>query len=203
MEESLSSLPPLVLASQSPRRRELLQQSGLAFEVDPPDRSVEEQCGVCSQLSPDQWVARLAFQKATDVAARRPDRLVLGCDTVAECQGWILGKPTDREDAERMLRQMGGRDHRVYSGLCLVHAASNRFWGRVVVSHLRMDPIRDEQLTRYLDSEAWVGKAGAFGFQDGLDWVHLLEGSSSNVVGLPVEALQEMLRDITWELTNR
>ena len=120
--------------------------------------------------------------------------LILGCDTVAECGGKILGKPADREDARTMLALLAGQEHRVYSGLCL-WPLDGEPAVRVAVTTLRMDPLRPESLDAYLASGQWQGKAGAFGYQDGLDWVHVIEGSQSNVVGLPMELLAEMIAE--------
>jgi septum formation protein len=195
MEESRqaprSPVEPLILASQSPRRRELLERAGFRFAIVLPHESAE--CGICSRETPPELVARLAWQKAGDVAQRVPDGLVIGCDTVAECMGHILGKPRNREHAGEMLRLMRGREHHVYSGLCLWLRPSDEHHVRVAVSRLVMDAVTDRELEAYLDTGAWEGKAGAFGYQDGLDWIHLLDGSESNVVGLPLELLDEML----------
>lgn len=181
----------LILASSSPRRRQLLAEAGYEFEVVPPHDSAE--CGVCSRETPPELVARLAWQKAGDVAQRVDRGLVIGCDTVAECVGQILGKPTNREHAEQMLKLMRGREHHVYSGLCVWPRPGEEPHVQVAVTRLVMDPISDAQLAAYLETDAWEGKAGAFGYQDGLDWVHIEEGSESNVVGLPMELLAEML----------
>jgi septum formation protein len=182
----------LVLASCSPRRRELLTAAGYQFEVIPPSETAE--CGVSHAEAPTLLVARLACQKAADVARRISEGLVLGCDTVAECNGQILGKPLDRDHARTMLDALSGREHRVLSGLCLWQVPDGRPAVRVAVTTLRMDPLSPQQLDDYLASGRWEGKAGAFGYQDGIDWVHVLEGSESNVVGLPMELLGEMLR---------
>jgi septum formation protein len=107
------SLPRIILASSSPRRRQLLDRAGYTFEVIPPAPSAE--CGVCSRETPPEMVARLALQKAADVAHRVAEGIVIGCDTVAECRGHILGKPRDREHAREMLTLLSGRDHHVYS----------------------------------------------------------------------------------------
>jgi septum formation protein len=180
----------LVLASSSPRRQELLREAGYAFEVIPPDPQAE--CGVCSGESPPELVARLAWQKAADVAARITQGVVLGCDTVAECQGQILGKPDDEAHARRMLELLRGREHRVYSGLC-VWPVPGRPEVRVAATVLRMAALGDPQIDEYLDSGLWEGKAGAFGYQDRLGWLDVVSGSESNVVGLPLELLTEML----------
>ena len=184
----------LILASTSPRRRQLLAEAGYKFEVIAPSESAE--CGICSRETPPELVARLAHQKAADVARRRDAGLVLGCDTVAECRGHILGKPHDQRHAQEMLRLMRGRPHSVYSGVCLWRRPDDATLVRVARTKLQMDDVSDADLDAYLDSGGWQGKAGAFGYQDGLDWIHIEHGSESNVVGLPLELLAEMLVEI-------
>jgi septum formation protein len=197
------NLPSLILASRSSRRQELLQSAGYVFEVIPPAETAE--CGVCSEEKPAELVARLAYRKAADVAGqirkesarsgdRIPERLILGCDTVVECDGRILGKPRDEDHARGILKNLRGREHRVFSGLCLLKIPRGEPRVRLAVTRLRMDRLSDQDLDEYLAGGQWAGKAGAFGYQDRLDWVHVLEGSQSNVVGLPLELLAEMLR---------
>lgn len=190
----MSGRPPkIILASRSPRRRELLLEAGYEFVVVPPSDTAES--GEQDGETPAELVSRLACQKAADVARRCEEGLVLGCDTVAECHGQILGKPDDIEHARQMLQMLRGSEHRVYSGLCLWRVPGNRHSVKVADTTLVMDRISDEQLARYLDTGDWEGKAGAFGYQDGHDWLDILEGSESNVVGLPMELLAEMIRD--------
>jgi septum formation protein len=184
-------LPKLILASRSPRRRELLAEAGYAFEVVPPAETAE--CGLCSGENPAQLVARLAYQKAADVARRLQSALILACDTIAECDGQILGKPEDEPHARQMLEMLSGREHRVFSGLCLWKLPDGEPEIRVAITRLRMDPLSRRQLEDYLAGGQWQGKAGAFGYQDRLGWVHVIEGSESNVVGLPMELLGEMI----------
>jgi septum formation protein len=190
---SQTSPARLILASSSPRRRQLMTDAGYTFGVIAPHESAE--CGVCSRESPPELVARLARQKAADVAARVARGTVIGCDTVAECCGHILGKPANREHARQMLDLLRGREHHVYSGLCVWCRPSDQRRVEVAVTRLVMDAISDAELDAYLATGAWEGKAGAFGYQDGLDWVHVVEGSESNVVGLPMELLERMLRE--------
>jgi septum formation protein len=197
-------MPKLILASRSPRRRELLLQAGYSFEVCPPEENAEGGLehgagGVIGRESPADLVARLASQKAAAVARRLSSGLVIGCDTVVECCGEILGKPQGKRHARQMLRALSGREHRVLSGLCLWRVSDSRSEVRVAVTTLRMDPLSEEQLDEYLASGAWQGKAGAFGYQDRLGWVHVVEGSDSNVVGLPLELLAEMLAQFTTD----
>lgn len=195
----------LVLGSQSPRRRELLAAAGFEFEVVRPAETAEQ--NVPEHLSPAELVVESAYRKAADVATRVDGTLVdgalvIGCDTVAECDGRILGKPADEDDARRMLQTLSGRRHRVLSGLCLWpvgHGGSVVADGplqRLDVTSLDMDRLSDAQLDEYLASGQWRGKAGSFGYQDELGWVHVVEGSESNVVGLPMELFEAMLLEM-------
>lgn len=186
-----AELMKLVLASQSPRRRQLLHAAGYTFDVIPPADTAE--CGICSRETPPEMVVRLARQKAQDVAQRVEAGIVIGCDTVAECMGQILGKPGNKNHALEILRLLRGRTHHVYSGLCLWRRPDDKITLAVERTRLVMDAVSDQQLNEYLESGLWHGKAGAFGLQDRLGWIRILEGSESNVVGLPMERLAELL----------
>lgn len=185
----------LILASSSPRRRALLSEAGYPFQVVPPHESAE--CGVCSGETPPEMVARLAYQKAADVVARVDRGLVLGCDTVAECAGQILGKPAGESHARRMLDLLSGREHHVYSGVCLWRVPDGEPLVEVDRTTLVMRQLSEAELDDYLASGLWEGKAGAFGLQDRLGWLEIVEGSESNVVGLPLERLADMLARYT------
>ena len=195
--------PRLILASSSPERRRLLTEANYTFDVVAPREEVE--CGICSTDGPATLVTELAVSKALDVAARLRSPtdpatgpsacVVLACDTVAECGGEILGKPVDEDHARNMLERLRGSVHRVYSGVCtwqsdVVEVAPDV---RLATSELRMDPIDDDALDTYLASGLWRGKAGAFGYQDRPGWLHLLSGTESNVIGLPMDIVVEML----------
>jgi septum formation protein len=207
--------PQLILASGSPRRSELLEEAGYDFTVIPPADDVE--CGVCSESGPAGLVAELAYRKAAAVRQQllaiprpsvpnpQPQVLILAADTVAECDGFILGKPRDEAHARAMLTQLSNRDHRVLTGVCLWNLRRPLGEGRgedvplihIAVTKLRMDRLTERQLDEYIASGLWEGKAGAFGYQDRLGWVHIIEGSASNVVGLPMELLAEMIAEMT------
>lgn len=186
--------PRLILASGSPRRRQLLQEAGYQFDVIAPPDDVE--CGVCSQNGPAGLVTDLAYRKAAAVRDQLPlpqSRTVVAADTVAECDGFVLGKPRDEDHARGMLQQLRGRAHRVLTGVCVWPLDRPEPLIRVAVTDLVMDDLSDPAIDEYLATGKWRGKAGGFGFQDRLGWVHVQTGSESNVVGLPMEILAEML----------
>lgn len=183
----------LILASRSPRRRELLAQAGYVFEVLPPREEVES--GVSGDGSPAEVAARLAHAKAADVACRVTCGLVVGCDTVVELGGQRVGKPKDEAHARQMLRMLRGQRHLVHTGVCVWPVPGGSPQVGVATTVVGMDWLDDAQIEEYIASGAWRGKAGAFGYQDRLGWVHIVEGSATNVVGLPMELLEEMLRD--------
>ncbi len=189
-----------MLASGSPQRKRLLEEAGYDFRIVAPRPHAE--CGVCSRESPGEMAARLAYQKAADVVEQLVDAggaheavAVVGCDTICDCLGQTLGKPADRDDARRMLTLLSGREHHVYSGLCVWWPNGAAATLRVARTTLRMDPLEERQIEEYLDSGQWQGKAGAFGYQDRAGWLHIVEGSESNVIGLPLELLAELLAE--------
>ena len=185
----------LILASASPRRRELLAEAGYAFRVVPPSDEAED-TGMPNEIAPE-LVARLARQKAADVAGRVAAGMVVACDTVAECAGQILGKPRDERHAQEMLELLSGQEHRVYSGLCLWPLPNGSPRTEVDQTTLRMRPLTKAEIDEYLAGGLWRGKAGAFGYQDRLGWLEVVEGSESNVVGLPLELLTKMLSELS------
>jgi len=197
----MSPAPQLILGSGSPQRQRLLAEAGYEFTVLAPRQSVE--CGICSTGGPATLVVELAVSKALDVAAQLADRaagqgaVILACDTVAECRGEVLGKPVDEGHARSMLQRLRGTTHRVYSGVCVwrpeTEALGEQPDVRLAVSELTMDSIPEDELDDYLATELWRGKAGAFGYQDRAGWLHLASGSESNVIGLPMEVVPEML----------
>lgn len=182
----------IVLASQSPRRHQLMRDNGYDFETVLPSETAE--CGICSRESTPELVARLAYQKAMDVAPRvRGTAVIVACDTVADIMGRVLGKPEDRRHAKEMLRLLSGRRHSVYSGLCVLRVPGGEPQVRVDKSELQMSVLSQAQIEEYLDSEDWMGKSGAFGYQDGHPWLQLVSGTADNVVGLPMHLLAELL----------
>ncbi|MGY8732971.1 MAG: Maf family protein, partial [Pirellulales bacterium] len=184
----------LILASSSPRRQALLLEACYSIIVQEPSDFAEDQHQ--KGESAEDFVKRQAIQKTEDVARRNSSGVILGCDTVACFQDAILGKPNDRDHAQQILETLRGHQHTVLSGICLWHRPSNRTIVRCIETTLFFDNVSDDALQQYLATNKWQGKAGAFGYQDGWDWLHIVHGSPSNVVGLPLEALTEMLADI-------
>lgn len=197
------SQPLLVLASGSPRRRGLLEEAGYEFRVVAP-RDGAEDAGLCSGCGPADLVVDLAVSKLDDVLeqleaeGQTGPMIVVAADTVAECDGQILGKPRDEDHARAMLTQLSGRRHRVYTGVAFAvegEDARECVTAEAIATTLRMDPLGKDWIEQYLVSGQWEGKAGAFGYQDGLGFVHVESGSRTNVVGLPMEYLKERLAE--------
>lgn len=184
--------PRLILASASPRRRQLLAEAGYDFDVDP---SGVDEPEPTDADDPALYAAELAWKKAWAVASRRGQGLVLAADTVCAVDGAILNKPVDRLDAERMIRLQEGRDSEVLTAVCLVRAEAREWVGAVETSVVRFRVLEDVERTAFLDSGRWQGKAGAYGVQDHDPFVAVVSGSFSNVVGLPMERLARLLRE--------
>lgn len=185
-------LHSFILASASPRRRQLLGEAGYTIEVDPSDvDEPEPERGTPVRT----YVAHLAWKKAMAVGARRRSGLILAADTACAVEGEILNKPIDRADAERMIRLQEGRDTEVVTGLCLYRPDRDVWVGAVEVSVVRFQTLTDDQRQGFLDTLRWEGKAGAYGVQDNDPWVSVVAGSWSNVVGLPMERLASLLAE--------
>jgi septum formation protein len=181
----------LVLASMSDRRSSLLRDAGYSFQTVEP--GVHEPSSAGHHITPAEYAESLAYFKASSVADHHPDATILGADTIAVVDREIIGKPADRDDARRILRRLSGTVHRVLTGVALVHARSGQRMIRHDESILRVRDLPDEQIESYLDTGAWEGKAGAYGVQDnGDDFIESIEGSFTNVVGLPMELLDRM-----------
>ena len=186
----------LVLASASPRRAELLRAAGVAFDVTVADVDETQSVGE----TPDAYVQRLAMAKAAAVAARGEARAILGADTTVVVDGAVLGKPIDAADARRMLLLLVGRTHLVLTGVALIApgvAESRRRLVRVCTTHVTFAPLTDEELNWYVASGEPMDKAGGYAIQ-GLAsrFVTAVNGSYSNVVGLPVSHVWAMCGEL-------
>jgi len=181
---------PLVLASASPRRAELLASAGYAFTVDPADVDEAERPGE----PPEAYVVRVAREKARAVAARRePGEIVLAADTTVVVDGEILAKPADESEAIRMLRRLSGVEHRVFTGVVAI--SGGRELAEVVSTRVRLLPLGTDDIQWYVETGEPMGKAGAYAIQGrAARFVEWIEGSWSNVVGLPVATVSRMIK---------
>ncbi len=187
----------LILASASPRRRELLTQAGYSFEVHPahiPEDPLPAE-------DPSAYVARLAREKAEAVYAKlfsegsAPSSVVLGADTTVTLDDHILGKPADAADAARMLRLLSGRTHRVITGVAVVTASGTRVAAEVTSVHF--NTLSDEEISAYVATGEPMDKAGAYAIQGrAARWIPRIEGCYFNVVGLPIALVTTMLDEI-------
>ena len=181
-------MPALILASNSPRRRELLAQMNYEFSVEP--SLFEEQSR--GLLAHDTALC-FARGKAEEVFSRFPHAVVLGADTVVTIDGEILGKPKDDADARRMLKKLSGRTHTVYTGVCVL--APGFAEEAVVGTEVTFHELTDEIIDSYIASGLPRDKAGAYGIQDGYPLVREIQGSYTNVIGLPTEKAGTMLEE--------
>ncbi len=184
----------LILASASPRRADLLRMIGCRFDIFP--SNVDEQTD--SGLSPGEVVSELASRKAEDVARQHPDRIVIGADTVVVSDESILGKPADREEAEKSLRRLSGTSHYVLTAISLVWLGRNREEQCLVRTDVQFRDLADEEIARYLDTDEPYDKAGAYGIQGRAAlFAESIRGCFYNVVGFPVTQFWLALDRIT------
>jgi len=186
--------PTLLLASTSPRRRQLLVESGYALRVIPPIADESPPKGLC----PAKVAEEIACRKAESVAQSVSHGLVLGADTLVALDDSIIGKPDSREHAITILNRLSGRSQLVITGLCLIDTATHRRRVASEITQVTMRPISQVEIEAYVDSGEAMGKAGAYAIQETGDrFVERIDGSFSNVVGLPLELLQRLLREMT------
>jgi septum formation protein len=189
-------LKRLVLASASPRREELLRQIGLEFDVIPSNADEP----VLAYLSPADMAERLALDKALAVAARCSDALVIGADTVVVLDARILGKPEDPAEAREILRTLSGREHQVTTGIAVVDAGTGEARSGRVTTRVRFAPLSKELIDRYVATGEPMDKAGAYGIQGcGTLLVESISGCYTNVVGLPLRRLTELLHEFGYD----
>jgi septum formation protein len=184
--------PRLILASASPRRRELLHAAGFDFEVHPAEIDEDD---YPPQTLPADLAQRLAQLKAAAIAERFPDDVVLAADTVVAFGDKSLGKPANDAAATKMLELLSGTTHIVITGIALVHQRTGIARSARVLSAVKMKPLSSAEIRRYVESGDWQGKAGGYGIQDQRHdpFVTRMSGSYTNIVGLPMERTVELL----------
>lgn len=195
--------PELVLASGSPRRRELLRSLGVPFSVHPSWVTEE----VPGNPSPRELVEILAAKKALAVAHTRRQAVVIGSDTVVSLEGEILGKPANEEDAIRILERLQGRAHQVYTGIALVEMAAGKVSRRLInhrVTEVMVRNMTADEMKWYVSTGEPLDKAGAYGLQGiGSIWVDWIDGCYTNVVGLSLPLLYDMLKQLDYPMITK
>lgn len=186
----------IILASQSPRRKQLLEGLGLSFivlssEID--EQRIIEEMGT---VSPSELVSRLSACKAEAVAEQQSSGLVIGADTIVLLEGAILGKPVDRQAAKEMLRSLSGKTHSVLSGVTVIDVDSEITKTLCVETAVDFKKIDEDELERYLNKASYLDKAGAYAIQEhGALFVKEIRGCFFNVVGLPIFQTAELLKE--------
>jgi septum formation protein len=179
----------IILASTSPRRKEILEMLDLEFEIIP--SSFKEDNTL--PLAPSVLVCQLALGKAKEVSKRNPDALVIGADTLMSLDGRIIGKPKDQDDARTILNVLSGRVHSVFSGIALVEG--QQIQSASAESKVYFKKLEASEIEAYLKTNEWQDKAGGYGVQSsGGDLIEKIEGGYLNIVGLPLDLLIEMLK---------
>lgn len=183
----------IVLASSSPRRQQILSDLGVNFEMSSPTKFEE----VMNGLKPDELVCRNAVGKAREIAAQYNDAIIIGCDTVIEFEGEILGKPMNSEKAKSTLLKLSSNTHSVYSGLAVIDTRSNKEMVGCEETRITFKKISDKDIDCYIATGEPLDKAGAYGIQARGDlFVDKIEGSISNVIGLPKRLLIKYLKEL-------
>lgn len=185
--------PPVVLASTSPRREELLKLLRIEFERQ------SSQVAEIAEANESPWdmAVRLARAKAEAIHKLRPEAIIIGADTVVVCDGQVFGKPASPEHARRILRQLSGRTHEVLTGVCVIHCNTRKVnFSRTVVE---FSSLTSQEIEWYLSTGEPLDKAGAYGIQGfGARFISRVNGCYSNVVGLPLSLLYQMLKQVGY-----
>lgn len=194
MDKSASKLKiprQIVLASKSPRRKELLEGIGLKFLIHPSDFEERD-----THITPEELALHNAMGKAQDVARHYKDALVIGVDTVVAFNDHFLGKPKDREDAKRILRILSNTTHKVISAICIIDTNTRKNVSAIETTFVTIDRLEESEIEAYVNSGEGVDKAGGYAIQGlGALFCRKIEGDYFNVVGLPIYRLRKLLKE--------
>ena len=183
----------IILASSSPRRKQLLAEAGYKFTIIRPD--VDESAFVAEGISPCEFAERLALAKAKAVADKFPDCLVLGADTVADFEGEIIGKAADAKEAEEITRMLFSGPHKVITAVAIIRESHGTEIVESDSTAVYPKKLTESQIAEHIKGGSWRGKAGAYAIQEGGDeFIERIEGSLTNVMGLPMELVQRLLK---------
>lgn len=182
----------IILASSSPRRKEILENTNIKFNIVKSD--IEEQ--ISEGESPEQVAMRLAFEKCMDVALKHEESLVIGADTIVVLDDMILGKPKDEQDAYYMLNKLSNSVHQVITGISLINLKGNKKIIDYVVSNVKFKDLSEEDIKDYIQTKESLDKAGSYGIQGyGALLVDEIQGDYFNIVGLPISRLSDLLKE--------
>lgn len=182
----------LILASASPRRRQLMSEAGYEFTVVPPE--VDESAFPTDQADPVEYAKRLALAKAKSVAHKYPGSIVIGADTIVDCHGRIIGKAADAKEAEQITEELFSAPHKVITGVAIVRLCDNTELLRSDSTTVYPRKMTAGQIVNHVKGGSWRDKAGAYAIQEtGDEFVEKIEGSLTNVMGLPMELLESLL----------
>jgi len=194
--ELLNCQLSIVLASASQQRKQLLTEAGCKFTVFPPD--INESAFPARNISPCEYAKRLALAKAKNVAGRFPDCLVIGADTIVDFGGQIIGKASVPKEAEQITRRLFSAPHKVITAVAIVRMADGTEIVESEATTVYPKKLTDERIAEHIKSKSWRDKAGAYGIGEGPDeFIEKIDGSLTNVMGLPMELLQRLLKRFT------
>lgn len=183
----------IILASGSPRRKQILEQVGLNFIVEVSDYEEKSIPGV----SPSEFVETLSLEKANAVAKNHNDAIIIGADTIVVLNSQILGKPKTKQDAREMLKKLSGNTHSVFTGFTIIDTVNKRTITNHVETKIRFKNLSEEEIRAYIETGEPMDKAGAYGVQDkGALFVEHIEGDYSSVMGLPIVKIFEILKEL-------
>jgi len=184
-----------ILASVSPRRKQLLAEAGYKFTVVRPD--IDESAFPVEGIEACEYAERLALAKARDVAKKYPDSLVIGADTVVDFEGQIIGKPADVKEAEQITKKLFSKPHKVITGIAIVRLSDGIELSRSDTTTVYPKQLTSEQIAGHIEKESWRDKAGAYAIKEnGDEFIERIEGSLTNVMGLPMELLESLLAEL-------
>jgi septum formation protein len=186
---------PLILASASPRRKQLLTDAGCKFTVVV--SQIDESVFPIENIAPVEYAKQLSLAKANDVAQKYPDSIVIGADTVVDFEGQIIGKPRDARHAEEITRMLFSKPHKVITGLALICISRNLQIVEAETTTVYPRKLTDTQIAEHIKSGIWQNKAGAYSIRNNDPFVDHIDGSLTNVMGMPMELFSRLLRAIT------
>jgi septum formation protein len=182
---------PLILASSSPKRRQLLEEAGYKFKVEIPD--IDEAVLDAENLSPQDHAKKLALAKAKSITEVHPDTMIIAADTIVDLNGQIIGKPIDTQDARLMLKKLSSSVHKVITALAIVRLSDNIEIIKSESTTIYPKKMTNKQVDELIQSGLWQNKSGACSIEDSVEFIKKIEGSITNVMGLPMELLEDLL----------